>query len=162
MSLTHSSGIKFQSTRPMRDGTDPTGRTKEGGMNFNPPAPCGTGLRSSWIFSRSMNFNPPAPCGTGLDHVRISSRIFDFNPPAPCGTGREVISNGSGTENFNPPAPCGTGPDQGAAGRYGTGISIHPPHAGRDGRTSCSAPTRTHFNPPAPCGTGRPGRLGLI
>ena len=32
-------------------------------------------------------FNPPAPCGAGLRRTKRDGRLCDFNPPAPCGAG---------------------------------------------------------------------------
>ena len=56
---------------------------------------------------------------------------------------------------FNPPAPCGAGPGWFTGTVSGLGISIHPPHAGRDcGGTHRRQPGHD-FNPPAPCGAGR-------
>ena len=34
-------------------------------------------------------------------------------------------------------------------------ISIHPPHAGRDGHGNASLPQCANFNPPSPCGEGQ-------
>ena len=82
-----------------------------------------------------MNFNPPAPRGTGrLQQIHRKRLANDFNPPAPRGTGHHTVD--------------------GCEGRgY---ISIHPPLAGRDGRTRRQPSRMSHFNPPAPRGTGRP------
>ena len=42
----------------------------------------------------------------------------------------------------------------------GVGISIHPPHAGRDVWERTRHINVTNFNPPSPCGEGPPERLG--
>ena len=60
--------LRFQSTRPSRDGTPGT---------FPFPG-------------RVRYFNPPAPRGTGLGYGGIEKLVSYFNPPAPRGTGRKT------------------------------------------------------------------------
>ena len=173
-------GIQFQSTRPLRDGTECIG---------------------SFPTTEPISIHPPlAGRDPRTDICHCSRYGISIHPPL---AGRDSCPIGTTTtteEYFNPPAPCGTGPVQRRLrGRY-RNISIHPPLAGRDLRpfheitiTAAFQSTRPlrdgtdslrvvariaifqstrplrdgtqtqgqkgirfrHFNPPAPCGTGR-------
>ena len=151
---TSNSVLRFQSTRPLRDGTwavEAAGCDSD--ISIHPPlagrddATFGVNLTIYRISihpplagrdkdrfrhpHRQQHFNPPAPCGTGRFGRRRKRDYSDFNPPAPCGTGRSFFVASLVTSYFNPPAPCGTG-------RHRT---LH-------------AQAERNFNPPAPCGTG--------
>ena len=80
-----------------------------------------------------MHFNPRAPCGARRCEEVTLPWIIYFNPRAPCGARRTVRSPVIGANAFQ-----STRPMRGATNDWGTGsfdweISIHAPHAGRDG-----------------------------
>ena len=100
--------------------------------HFNPPIPCGMGLRAPNRKLRPLYFNPPIPCGMGLwtatdqwltYYISIhpsrvgwdSTERHDaryqrhFNPPIPCGMGQGSGSAALRIPHFNPPIPCGMG-----------------------------------------------------
>ena len=165
----------FQSTRPMRGATKRPIQRPRQTRYFNPRAPCGARL---WQFIRMWNaqnyFNPRAPCGARLRWKNTVCCFAYFNPRAPCGARRSFSTSAFGSPYFNPRAPCGarrrplrqldyqfgfqsTRPMRGATKwvwqrNAQIGISIHAPHAGRDGRPSGLSWRRNHFNPRAPCG----------
>ncbi len=56
--------------------------------------------------------------------------------------------------DFNPPAPCEAGLRDNIAELEITSISIHPPHARRDGLGERLTSFPGYFNPPAPCEAG--------
>ena len=126
-------GLLFQSTRPMRGGTLANARPRFF-VKFQSTRPMRGGTR--W-------------------HQRRHRRSRDFNPPAPCGAGPSSWAMNSASKYFNPPAPCGAGPTSCIQNSRRQSISIHPPHAGRDSRTSSASERSSYFNPPAPCGAGR-------
>ena len=81
----------------------------------------------------NMHFNPRAPCGARRCEEVTLPWIIYFNPRAPCGARRTVRSPVIGANAFQ-----STRPMRGATNDWGTGsfdweISIHAPHAGRDG-----------------------------
>ena len=120
----------FQSTRPMRGAT----------ISICTPA------------SNNCDFNPRAPCGARLLLCGRSSFRSDFNPRAPCGARLITALIASTSSVFQ-----STRPMRGAtAGRAGhprpRRISIHAPHAGRDGDIGGLGSMGKNFNPRAPCG----------
>ena len=123
----------FQSTRPVRGGTNNTPGLFIIRKNFNPPAPCGAG-QSFWAaYPRKVGFQSTRPVRGGTAFRKSSSLVpHNFNPPAPCGAGLRHHSRGAGRGYFNPPAPCGAGPGQAGGALWDSEISIHPPRAGRD------------------------------
>ena len=56
----------FQSTLPVWGGTPHVVTGSIGVYNFNPPSPCGEGLRGKTHRLTGPDFNPPSPCGEGL------------------------------------------------------------------------------------------------
>ena len=125
------------------------------GISIHPPhagrdaAECGAG-------KNSKDFNPPSPCGEGRDRITESGRtgLISIHPPH-AGRDSTGILDRHPEYHFNPPSPCGEGLSALCAlenvllfqstlpMRGGTVaifqricvivISIHPPHAGRDG-----------------------------
>ena len=102
----------------------------------------------------------------------------NFNPRAPCGARPTKFTMATNPSHFNPRAPCGARPLPSLrelshipisihaphAGRDGVflvpwvlkvGISIHAPHAGRDAERVSLPSLIFHFNPRAPCGARR-------
>ena len=80
--------------------------------------------------------------------------INDFNPPSPCGEGRGAAAATEEGGDFNPPSPCGEGREVQRRPQRRAAISIHPPHAGRDGPPRGPKGPVNNFNPPSPCGEG--------
>ena len=126
------------------------------GSDFNPRAPCGARLIID-IYKKPANtisihaphagrdydgiaivqegkyFNPRAPCGARPPPLDRLVRHGDFNPRAPCGA-RLIISDfAAAFAYFNPRAPCGARLGSCSGNARGEDISIHAPHAGRDG-----------------------------
>ena len=120
----------FQSTRPMRGATRPP----------------------RLLTCRPSNFNPRAPCGARPAPPRRGRRPGNFNPRAPCGARLAKKANG-----LDPIVFQSTRPMRGATQHCGAlhvrrNISIHAPHAGRDGFFGLKAQGGLYFNPRAPCG----------
>ncbi len=124
---------KTISIHPPHAGWDPL-CIRGGGtfFNFNPPTPCGVGLRKEFVSCSSFpfqsthpmrggtasptaptederHFNPPTPCGVGPVSPPKGTEIPDFNPPTPCGVGLKSVYFPSRVNYFNPPTPCGVG-----------------------------------------------------
>ena len=78
---------RFQSTLPVWGGTSAHHERRYQGRYFNPPSPCGEGLRELVVYSPAKYFNPPSPCGEGPPVNGIIPKRRDFNPPSPCGEG---------------------------------------------------------------------------
>ena len=98
------------------------------------------------------DFNPRAPCGARRTAGDRMVRHWDFNPRAPCGA-RPYIPGRLGRG----PEFQSTRPMRGATTCHSEvildiDISIHAPHAGRDGPGSWPCPSPDYFNPRAPCG----------
>ena len=124
----------FQSTHPVWDGTCFRYSDRKLPGYFNPPIPCGMGLRR---------------CPCRQQQIRISihpSRVgWDASPSIP-------ISDWS---YFNPPIPCGMGHLSAYLSNKPQDISIHPSRVGWDRRELVVEFARTNFNPPIPCGMGQ-------
>ena len=90
----------------------------------------------------------------GRDPQRPTARsaIRNFNPHAPCGARRGMAMISTPSSYFNPHAPCGARPMPSRKEWVDMVISIHTPHAGRDGCRSCRPDKGSDFNPHAPCG----------
>ena len=78
---------------------------------FNPPAPCGAGLKFPVFSINYGRFQSTRPVRGGTSRQSTNDTITkDFNPPAPCGAGRLVCFFLCAEYlYFNPPAPCGAG-----------------------------------------------------
>ena len=148
----HSSGGRFQSTRPV------WGATRSG--------PC-EGLRG-------MRFNPRAPCGARRDELPRLLTLDRFNPRAPCGARQaggvrrlglpvSIHAPRVGRDparalfcllipSFNPRAPCGARQHFGVEPRRCVQVSIHAPRVGRDIIDGMLHRYGGGFNPRAPCG----------
>ena len=125
----------FQSTRPVRGGTEAAALGDAYLGDFNPPAPCGAGrIRRAVQISRgAISIHPPRAGrdltqsklsdlqaefqstrpvrgGTfGFDKHLICSFLFQSTRPVRGGTLHRTTGTAS-TVDFNPPAPCGAGP----------------------------------------------------
>ena len=101
---------------------------------------------------QDRNFNPRAPCG-----ARPSTALWRlwapyFNPRAPCGARHGQANSADALRKFQSTRPM-RGATQSGADLPPLGqISIHAPHAGRDGLPGAGVGTDDDFNPRAPCG----------
>ena len=85
-------------------------------------------------FRSGRNFNPRAPCGARPLKTESLQKPEHFNPRAPCGARLTRTSCGvTLNDHFNPRAPCGARLTHRDWQVYYLWISIHAPHAGRDG-----------------------------
>ena len=106
-------------------------------------------------FRAIHDFNPPSPCGEGLRHVVADVHILaiSIHPPR---VGRDPGSETSPAPaaeiSIHPPR-VGRDPAGGARGPK-IQISIHPPRVGRDACYPALQPGTPNFNPPSPCGEG--------
>ena len=84
----HNAGAGFQSTRPMRGGTQFGLSTTLHEHHFNPPAPCGAGRLENWFTSaaKGISIHPPH-AGRDSSLRGLPPIVMYFNPPAPCGAG---------------------------------------------------------------------------
>ena len=111
------------------------------------------------IFPRSISwvFQSTRPMRGGTANIsRSAQKSGYFNPPAPCGAGQ--TPSGSVQENIGISIhPPHAGRDLWAdlVKVCSLWISIHPPHAGRDIIVDLTAANGDNFNPPAPCGAGQ-------
>ena len=83
--------LRFQSTRPSRDGTRCRRDTFHRGLiSIHPPL---AGRDSNRVRPKNLwlDFNPPAPRGTGLKITILPGLVCNFNPPAPRGTGHTLF-----------------------------------------------------------------------
>ena len=101
---------------------------------FNPRAPCGARRFVSLLILWCLYFNPRAPCGA--------------RHPLTCGSFAEIQFQSTRPMRGATAVPPQTQPSD--------CISIHAPHAGRDGAAAWLPSRRQNFNPRAPCGA-RPG-----
>ena len=90
---------------------------------------------------------------SGLSFAK-SLLLFQSTRPMRGATARRKAYEHKG-KNFNPRAPCGARRRRFPACLGGVDISIHAPHAGRDGCSSSARTCWTNFNPRAPCGARR-------
>ena len=75
-----------------------------------------------------------------------------FNPRAPCGARRRVVAVQLPVAGISIHAPHAGRDGKADADDVGGGISIHAPHAGRDFSPASFRSTGSDFNPRAPCG----------
>ena len=127
----HHKPRRFQSTLPMRGGTESSKLLAAPyQISIHPPH---AGRDLAGLLKRlntSISIHPPH---TGRDFFlcQLLLQSLHFNPPSPCGEGHSKKRNKPQNNDFNPPSPCGEGPKY----QYPVScrvISIHPPHAGRD------------------------------
>ena len=79
-------------------------------MNFNPPAPCGAGLKGKELVRQRIEFQSTRPVWGGTKQIVVQQHIvvISIHPPR---VGRDDVIGGVAldTTDFNPPAPCGAG-----------------------------------------------------
>ena len=151
------SKIKVISIHPPRAGRDCDVREAISGVNLfqsTRPVRGGTVIDDHDIARLDISIHPPR-AGRDVTSPASTSEASNFNPPAPCGAGRVYRPLLHRRTDFNPPAPCGAGPITRLTAPPPLLISIHPPRAGRDRKSSFSLIIALDFNPPAPCGAGQ-------
>ena len=76
----------FQSTLPVWGGTGRGRGHVMGELCFNPPSPCGEGLKDADVQTDSMgvSIHPPR-VGRDFGRVLPLPGVQCFNPPSPCG-----------------------------------------------------------------------------
>ena len=124
-------------------------------MNFNPPAPCGTGHCRVFVFGLIIPFQSARPLRDGTRKRSDWSGRNAFQSTRPLRDGTVLQPGQVGQlDHFNPPAPCGTGLESLAT--LTILIEFQSTRPLRDG-THVPLPLigrKPNFNPPAPCGTG--------
>ena len=130
-----SAGI-FQSTRHApragRDCTMSLG-TSTATRNFNPRAPCGARLKKKLFSPVTVEFQSTRPMrGATTCPCSLSLRDRHFNPRAPCGARLGHTTNRKRDGVFQSTRPMRGATLQEGKQAYGSNISIHAPHAGRD------------------------------
>ena len=145
---------RFQSTLPMRGGTD-TGKGYVMDRLFQSTLPMRGGTRSSPPAGqdRPISIHPPH-AGRDENTLRHILTKNHFNPPSPCGEGRRYRSKNIQKISFQSTLPMRGGTTYAVDHSMVNGISIHPPHAGRDGPHKSHCLPIRYFNPPSPCGEG--------
>ena len=108
--------VRFQSTRPVRGGTDCLVKPALPiAISIHPPR-AGRDSTSASAAHEAADFNPPAPCGAGQIFQNCLSRKYRFQSTRPVRGGTcAAFASVPSLLNFNPPAPCGAGRKQYAA-----------------------------------------------
>ena len=122
----------FQSTRPLRDGTQHGLCYQNFPRLFQSTRPLRDGTCDQYPLPPLRHFNPPAPCGTGPMTMRASPSFIRFQSTRPLrdGTSEEVREVRQYMISIHPPL---AGRDLLKEVIMATfSISIHPPLAGRD------------------------------
>ena len=121
--------------------------------DFNPRAPCGARHTTNNNYKQYVNISIHAP-HAGRDrfckHLHLQKPYF--NPRAPCGARRNGRVAPIGPRGFQSTRPMRGATLQEGKQAYGSNISIHAPHAGRDLRSRSKTRRNSDFNPRAPCG----------
>ena len=144
---------------------------------FNPPSPCGEGLKCLFDKCENRNFNPPSPCGEGRPEFVVCGIVVRFQSTLPVRGGTASVNwHGQTSEiSIHPPRagrdyilyhhksckhlfqstlPVRGGTASSCGVYLQERISIHPPRAGRDRTRWRSYTAPDYFNPPSPCGEG--------
>ena len=121
------------SIHPPRAGWD-IPPTSEGGRikNFNPPTPCGVGLKSPEKSARASEFQSTHPVrgGTKSGDTCEETYLFQSTHPVRGGTFRDLVTPNDNVFQSTHPVRGGTGCRRRRGGQRR--ISIHPPRAGWD------------------------------
>ena len=169
--------IIFQSTRPLRGGTEEVLADAYAGI-FQSTRPLRGGTLEQQAYNRWYNISIHPPLA-GRDRTTQSCArlLYRFKSTRPLRGGTVHLAPGAPPKKFQSTRPLrggtlksrfskpttrfqSTRPLRGGTLYNGSittynGISIHPPLAGRDILWSFSRQAFPHFNPPAPCGAGR-------
>ena len=127
------SGIRFQSTHPLRGATIFEPHTKKGErISIHAPlAGCDDVKQETGIAVDVFQSTHPLRGATFLE-LNSDNKPFNFNPRTPCGVRRAAFFGRNSSEYFNPRTPCGVRP-----------------------RAGISADQAWNFNPRTPCGVRR-------
>ncbi len=121
---------KFQSTHPVRGGTRASFKRQAKKSRFQSTHPVRGGTAG---YVRSplplAYFNPPTPCGVGLRYREDVIRCAYFNPPTPCGVGHIAHAGTAFGTGFQSTHPVRGGTPALALNVRQRKISIHPPRA---------------------------------
>ena len=149
--------IRFQSTRPLRGATKATHRLGALGVLISIHAPlAGRDMRIFVIFGGNINFNPRAPCGARRRALAAAIEETDISIHAPlAGRDRRVMHVDAGKFSFQSTRPLRGATKTTICRMCATRISIHAPLAGRDCSRKASWSCHSDFNPRAPCGARR-------
>ena len=134
----------FQSTRPMRGATDGTRSSERIRERFNPRAPCGARPRVLRAEVVQHKFQSTRPMRGATVTGKGQVYFVEFQSTRPMrGATWTNLSKSPRPPCFNPRAPCGARPVLFQTFQIIDNVSIHAPHAGRDGK-------RGHDFPPLP------------
>ena len=98
--------LRFQSTRPVRGATASTSPLAYRFMNFNPRAPCGARLLTSFLDGLVGLFQSTRPVRGATTSFRFAvSTTKYFNPRAPCGARPNNISFTGRSNRFQSTRP---------------------------------------------------------
>ena len=146
---------KFQSTHPMRGGTE--GQSSRGipqKISIHPPHAGWDPLHQLKSFLDKI-FQSTHPMRGGTLHKIPEFFLLDISiHPPHAGWDPSALCINGWCPHFNPPTPCGVGPPVFPCGPVEPLISIHPPHAGWDIFSERFNLCPNNFNPPTPCGVG--------
>ena len=118
-----------------------------------------TEINDRQTFGHWISIHAPH-AGRDADNGTTPTTEIKFQSTRPMrGATRSALSVQRLRSHFNPRAPCGARLAFAAEDGEDDGISIHAPHAGRDGAGLEIPPEVMNFNPRAPCGARR-GQLG--
>ena len=144
--------------------------------NFNPRAPCGARRRCVYQLHKNNRFQSTRPVwgatimfceahkdahrfqstrpvwGATLCERLLSTSTWYFNPRAPCGARLLVEFTAKITAIFQSTRPVWGATIFNSARLNYSGISIHAPRVGRDGKPIADSAPAPDFNPRAPCG----------
>ena len=169
--------IRFQSTRPVRGGTDLLLQHRDAlSISIHPPR-AGRDDHLGNVTDMVTEFQSTRPVRGGTDNVRpfVVAHMISIHPPRAgrdFGFDKHLICSFlfqstrpvRGGTIFHPPPfehrqfqstrPVRGGTRKASSECHHCRISIHPPRAGRDQGHSGYLETGADFNPPAPCGAG--------
>ena len=119
---------------------------------FNPRAPCGARQRKMVaIYKQEVSIHAPR-AGRDLRAYPPQTCSICFNPRAPCGARPVAADDFVDRYLFQSTRPMRGATPRIRAHKVLDYVSIHAPHAGRDGSLSTGASDSLCFNPRAPCG----------
>ena len=122
------------SIHPSRVGWDQTGhKDRRSPLDFNPPIPCGMGLKRMITMLKRIAFQSTHPVwdGTPTSWV-VFQDTFNFNPPIPCGMGRRQAVSCCRFVAFQSTHPVWDGTALSLDHLSRALISIHPSRVGWD------------------------------
>ena len=135
----------FQSTRPMLGATPLPCRASSSRSRFNPRAPCGARPQGTAAARSTLGFNPRAPCGARPLANRGFRGFMWFQSTRPMrGATMMQLTHGH-SHLFQSTRPMRGATRSARRIREHGQVSIHAPHAGRDGKRSYDFPLLPHI-----------------